>query len=38
MAGQRFRDGARLFNIRAVAERAGHGAFLICFVDEEVVV
>ena len=32
MAGQRF------FNISAVAERVGEGAFLTCFVDEEVVV
>jgi head-tail adaptor len=37
IAGQRFRDGSRMFHIRAVAERAGHGSFLVCFVDEEVV-
>lgn len=38
MAGQRFRQGARMFNIRAVAERGSDGAFLICFADEEVAV
>lgn len=38
MAGQRFRDGTRIFKINAVAERDGHGSYLICFVDEEVVV
>ena len=35
-AGQRFRDGTRYFHIRAVAERDGNGAFLVCYVDEEV--
>ncbi|MFC3118295.1 head-tail adaptor protein [Jhaorihella thermophila] len=35
-AGQRFRDGARIFAIRAVAERDPDGRFLICFCDEEV--
>ncbi|TDE40318.1 phage head closure protein [Antarcticimicrobium sediminis] len=33
---QRFRDGARLYRIRAVAERDPAGQFLICFADEEV--
>ena len=33
---QRFRDGARLFVIRAVAEHDAQGRFLNCFVDEEV--
>ena len=37
MPGQRFRQGSRFFKIRAVAERARLGSFLICFVDEEVV-
>ena len=35
-AGQRFRDGARVYAIRAVAERDPGGRFLICFCDEEV--
>lgn len=34
--GQRFRDGARVFAIRAVAEADPAGRFLICFVQEEV--
>lgn len=34
--GQRFRDGARVFVIRAVAERDADGRHLICFADEEV--
>lgn len=34
-AGQRLRDGARLFLIRAVAERGHDGRFLTCFADEE---
>lgn len=38
IAGQRFRDGDRFFNIRAVAERVGQGSFLVCFADEEVVI
>ena len=33
---QRFRDGARTFVIRAVAEHDPTGRFLICFADEEV--
>nr|WP_308418331.1 head-tail adaptor protein [Palleronia aestuarii] len=34
--GQRFRDGARVFHIRAVTEAAPLAHFLICFCDEEV--
>lgn len=34
--GQRFRDGARLFAIRAVAESGADGRFLVCFAEEEV--
>ena len=37
MPEQRFRDGARLFLIQAVAERDPEGRFLTCFADEEVV-
>jgi len=33
---QRFREGARIFVIRAVAERDTRGQFLTCFADEEV--
>ena len=33
---QRFRDGARLYLIRAVAEHDPAGRFLTCFADEEV--
>lgn len=33
---QRFRDGARLYRIRAVAEHDAAGRYLICFADEEV--
>ncbi|WP_299944646.1 phage head closure protein [uncultured Ruegeria sp.] len=33
---QRFREGARRFVIRAVAERDGRGQYLTCFADEEV--
>ncbi|MEY8838088.1 head-tail adaptor protein, partial [Cribrihabitans sp. XS_ASV171] len=33
---QRFRDGARVWRIRAVAERDGRGAYLTCYADEEV--
>ena len=33
---QRFREGARLFVIQAVAERDPEGRFLTCFADEEV--
>lgn len=34
---QRFREGARLFVILAVAERDPEGRYLTCFADEEVV-
>ncbi len=33
--GQRFRDGSRVFLIRAVAEADPRGAYLICFAIEE---
>lgn len=33
---QRFRDGARLFAIRAVSEHDADGRYLVCFADEEV--
>lgn len=33
---QRFRDGARLFTILAVAERDAEGRYLTCFAREEV--
>lgn len=36
MAGQRFREGSRVFNIEAVAERDPEGRYLICFASEEV--
>lgn len=35
-AGQRFRDGTRLFPILAVSERDPDGQYLICFAREEV--
>lgn len=35
---QRFRDGARLFVIQAVAEHEPRGRYLVCFADEEVAV
>ena len=35
---QRFRDGARIFTIQAVAERDAAGRYLTCYCDEEVVV
>lgn len=34
---QRFRDGARIFRIRAVTESDADGMYLTCFADEEVV-
>ncbi|MEO0390414.1 MAG: head-tail adaptor protein [Pseudomonadota bacterium] len=37
MPEQRFRDGQRVFNIRAVAEASADARHLICFADEEVV-
>lgn len=33
---QRFREGNRVFVIRAIAERDPGGRYLICFTDEEV--
>lgn len=36
-AGQRFRDGVRLFRIEAVTERDAQARFLTCFATEEVV-
>lgn len=35
---QRFRDGARVFHIRSVAEADPEGRYLTCIADEEVVV
>ena len=35
-AGQRFRDGTRLFHINAVAERGVDAQFLTCHAEEEV--
>ena len=35
-AGQRFREGARLFLIQAVTERDPQGRYLTCFAREEV--
>ncbi len=34
-AGQRFREGTRLFRIHAVAESDTRGAWLTCFAEEE---
>lgn len=34
-AEQRFRDGTRVFVIRAVADGGANGRFLTCFADEE---
>lgn len=36
VAGQRFRDSARIFAITAVAERDARGHYLTCFATEEV--
>ncbi len=36
LAGQRLRDGDRLFAIEAVTERDVHGRFLTCHAQEEV--
>lgn len=36
VAGQRFRDGARIFTITSVAEQDSRGRFLTCFAEEEV--
>ncbi|OWU85309.1 tail protein [Oceanicola sp. 22II-s10i] len=35
MPDQRFREGARVFRIEAVAERDGGGRYLTCFAREE---
>ena len=35
VAGQRFRDGGRIFAILAVTERDGGGFYLTCFAREE---
>ncbi|MEO9576000.1 MAG: head-tail adaptor protein [Tateyamaria sp.] len=35
---QRFRDGARVFHIRSVAEADPEGRYLTCIADEEVVI
>ncbi|MGV6847177.1 MAG: phage head closure protein [Marinibacterium sp.] len=37
LPGQRFRDGARIFAIRAVAEADGDARYLACTADEEMV-
>ncbi|MGB3279586.1 MAG: head-tail adaptor protein [Pseudorhodobacter sp.] len=34
--GQRFRDGSRIFTILAITERDEAGAYLVCFVREEI--
>ncbi|TCP42332.1 head-tail adaptor protein [Rhodovulum marinum] len=34
--GQRFREGARLFQIRAVTEADARGHYLTCFAEEEI--
>lgn len=36
VAGQRFREGERIFAIRAVTERDAEGRYLTCFSEEEV--
>lgn len=33
--GQRFREGPRIFHIRAVAEADRRGSYLTCFAEEE---
>ncbi len=35
-AGQRLREGTRIFAIRAVSERDAAGRFLVCFTEEAV--
>ncbi|WP_407496084.1 head-tail adaptor protein [Pseudooceanicola sp. MF1-13] len=35
-AGQRFREGNRLYGIEAVSERDAQGRYLVCFASEEV--
>lgn len=37
VAGQRFREGTRIFAIEAVSERDAGGRYLVCFAREEVV-
>jgi len=37
-AQQRFREGARIFTIQAVAEADGAGRYLTCFAEEEIAV
>ncbi len=36
VAGQRFREGDRIFHINAVAEKGHDGRFLTCHAEEEV--
>ena len=36
IAGQRFREGSRIYNINAVTEKDRSGRFLLCHADEEV--
>lgn len=36
VAGQRFREGDRLFHITAVAEKGAGSRYLTCFAEEEV--
>jgi head-tail adaptor len=35
-AGQRFREGSRVYRIEAVAEKDPQGRYLTCFATEEV--
>ena len=37
LVDQRFRDGARIFRILAVAEHDPAGRYLVCLTDEEIV-
>ncbi|WP_323764899.1 head-tail adaptor protein [Marinovum sp.] len=36
VAGQRFREGARVWRIEAVTERSAEARYLTCFAEEEV--
>ncbi len=36
VAGQRFREGTRIFHITAVAEQGAQGRYLTCHAEEEV--
>ena len=36
VAGQRFREGSRIYNINAVTEKDQSGRYLLCHADEEV--